>query len=134
MFYEVLMEKRANKDRARANAEMRGYTQPGDLRYDRDKLLRGRNTAMGSQLGILAGGAAGVGLGVTGKLGKGLKSGLAAAAMPVLGGVLGAGIGRYGVGARGDRDALDLHVRKQITDNALALDDLRNNYGLTYDR
>lgn len=180
MFYEVLMEKRANRSRQKAETDflnrqdnldmlntrleeiakkrgkklsdlqgdemvsalsdarqhvLKDYTQPSDLEYNRDKLLRDRNAASGAALGGLVGT-----LGAAGAIGSGKVRGfgpsmLAAGLMPVGGVILGGNVGRHIVGARGDRNALDAQVRNALTlRNAAVEDDLKRNYGLKYNR
>lgn len=180
MFYEVLMEKRANRSRQNAETDflnrqdnldmlnarleeiagkrgkklsdlqgdemasalsdarqhvLNDYTQPSALEYNRDKLLRNKNTVSGAAIGGLAGvlGAAGaVGSGKIRGVGPGM---LAGGLMPIGGAIIGGRVGRHLVGARGDRDALDAQVRSSLTArNAAVEDDLKRNYGLKYNR
>jgi hypothetical protein len=180
MFYEVLMEKRANRSRQHAEIDflnrqdnldmlnarlediarkrgkklsdlegdemasalsdarqhvLKDYTQPGDLVYDRDKLLRDRNAAIGAAVGGVAGVLGSVGGVVSGKI-RGVGRGmLAGGLMPIGGAIIGGRVGRHLVGARGDRDELDAHVRSVLTArNAAVEDNLKRAYGLKYNR
>ncbi len=117
MFYEVLMEKSAAKKERK-------------LDYDRDKLLRNRNTTLGAVAGNLAGAGASLYALKKHPPRGAVRQGILGVAGPIAGTLLGAGIGRYGAGTRGDRQKLDADVRHLIErGDKPFVSDLRKNYG-----